>query len=355
MDQKLKRLLIFLFTLFCALFWIGQVSVPATTFLELQSTCLGNGWFQYRMSVKNDPFFTEANIEDLEINFTNQIDQGVNPDNWTNGFFGNEYSTWAPSTSLPQPRPYEETFLIRSSETGYRLGAMTNVDGAIVILSLAFSDFYPYSSPSVFSANVVGYAMMPALVPCSPDRADNSPTNFVYDLKLVPDVAISHLLQNDGQTYGVDFNWDTNSTFLLQGTSDLNNWTNIAYIWSTPPETVWTTNQNLNGYGNFFRLAMVAGYHATNLPPISSNLAPVPKAVSHGFFPSLVITSCKLAGGQIVLSFNSQPGQAYVVQALDVNQVVRQTQQLPSQGLSTIASFSSASLPTPAFFRVAVQ
>ena len=350
MNQKLKRVLISLFTL-C---WMGQASLPATTFLELQSTYLGNGWFQYQMSVKNDPFFTEADIGNLNINFTNQTDRGTNSDNWTNAF-SNTYSTWAPSTYPPQPRPYEETFLIRSSETSYRLGALTNADAAMVVFSLTFAAYYPYSLSGVYSANVVGYAMMPALVPCSPAEANYSPTNFVYDLKLLPDVAINRLIQNNGQISGVDFTWGYNSTFLLQGSSDLNTWSNIAYIWSTPPETTWTTNQELDNDGKFFRLAMVAGDLTTNLPPLISNLMPVPKAVSHGFFPTLVITGCKLVGGQIAVTFGSRSGQSYKVQVLDLDQVVRQTQLVAGEDMSTTVNFSTASLPTPAFFRIALQ
>src|SRR5262249_25122093 len=160
--------------------------------------------------------------------------------------------------------PYTETFLLRSTETSFRLGAQTNVDGALVTFSL----FPTELNPAFGSANVVGYAMMPALLPCSPDQADGSPTNFFFALELLPDVPINQLIQDGSGVYGVDFTWGFDSTFVLQGTSDFNNWTNVAYIWSYPPETAWTTNQALNSYGSFFRIALVANDHISNLPPL---------------------------------------------------------------------------------------
>ena len=115
MNTKSKRG----WLLLVALFWLGLETAGATTFLQLQSTCLGGGWFQYQMKVFDDPFFVEADIVQLQIGFTNEIDHSTSPADWTNSDwgisdYGYPYSDWSFSSSSP-PRPYEETFLIRSS------------------------------------------------------------------------------------------------------------------------------------------------------------------------------------------------------------------------------------------------
>ncbi len=76
---------------------------------------------------------------------------------------------------------------------------------------------------------------------------------------------------------GVNFIWDSEATFLLQGTADFKHWTNIAYIWSSPSETIWTTNQALNSLGSYFRLELVTDGHSTNVPPLVSSQLITPK------------------------------------------------------------------------------
>jgi len=343
--------------LLLSLLWLGPGTACATTFLQLQSTCLGDGWFQYQMTVLNDPFFTEADITELDIHFTNQIDQSNGAQDWVNTGSSNSVSSWAFTNGYPA-RPYAETFLIRSSETSYRLGVATNLDGAIVLLSLYCADLYPGIAAGTISVNIVGYAMMPCLIPCSPEDADGSPTNFVYDLKLLPDVVINQLIQSNGEIQGVDFTWDSASTFLLQGTADFNNWTNIAYIWSYPPETVWTTNVSLGDYGQFFRVALVADGHSTNLPPLTSHLALAPKAIAKAGVASTTprVTGCQFAKGRMAVNIATQPGQTVQVQAVDSHGTVKQTQRTTAQGTSAAVSFDAASLPSPVFFQaVAIQ
>jgi hypothetical protein len=328
-------------------------TVRANTFLRLQSTCLGDGWFQYRMQLLNDPFFSDALVSWLTLNFTNQIDQGTAPLNWTNIDYNNPYSSWSFSSNAPA-RPYEITFLVRSSETAFKMGVWTNLNGSMVGFSLTLAESNPVYDPGVYTQNIVGIAYMPCLIPCRPEEADGSPTNFVFDLKLVPDLLINQLVQTDGILNGVDFIWDAESTFLLQGTADFNQWTNIAYIWSYPPETTWTTNRPLNDFGQFFRLATVAYGHTTNLPPLNSYLATAPKApVKTGkALTTPRVTGCRTVNGRIMVDVATQPNQTDKVQAVDSHRVVLQTRQITATGTSTTVDFDIASLPNPVFFQV---
>ena len=337
------------------LLWLGLANAGATTFLTLQSTYLGDGWFQYQMNVLNDPFFTAVQISGFGVNFTNQIDQGNLPSDWN--AYSNGVANWSGPDNYPS-RPYELTYLVRSSETSYRLALNTNYDGAIVLFSLFLSEDCPGVADGIVSANLVGYAQLPCLVPCSPEEADGSPTNYVYDLKFLPDIAINRLIQTNGDIYGVDFTWESDSTFVLQGTADLSNWTNITYLWSYPPETVWTTNVPLNTRGLFFRVALVADGYQTNLPPLTSSLALIPKASVTASLTATTphVTGCRFAQGKMVVNVATQSGQTVQVQALDSHRVVRRSQSVTASGSSATVTFDAASLPSPVFFQaVAVQ
>jgi hypothetical protein len=343
---------------FSAIFALGLGTSFATTFLQFDSTSLGNGWFQYHMQVASDPFFTEADITSLNINFTNQIDQSATSPNWTNTGvgtgFGSAYSSWGFNQGYPA-RPYDVTFLVRSSETSYRL-ATNNWDGAVVLLSLWLADFNPLPG-GIFSQNIVGYANMPCLVPCRPEDADGSPASFSYVLKLLPDVNISQLIQSDGVVQGVDFLWGYESTFLLQASTDLNTWTNVAYVWSYPPETLWITNRSLNDFGQFFRVSLVANGYATNLPPLNSNILMArPVVAKAGIATSSTaprVSGCQISGGKIAVTIATQANQKYTVSALDNHKAVQATTSLTANGNTASVFFDAKALPSPVFFQVA--
>jgi hypothetical protein len=343
-------------SLLAAVLCLGLGSARASTFLELQSTYLGNGWFQYRFSVMNDRFFTEADITKLYLNFTNQIDQMGDSTNWSYATGGREIPRWLFTNGVPA-RPYTTTFLARSSETAYRLGTTNSMDAAEFGLSVYESQYYPGQGGGgpVFSP-AVGFVAVPCLIPCRPEDADGSPTNFVYDLKLLPDIQINQLIEENGVIYGVEFTYAYESTFLLQGSPDLNNWTNIAYIWSYPQVTDWFADETLNSYGQYFRLALVAGIHTTNLPPLSAalSLASKPAVKSSMATNTSRVTGCQLASRKVVVSLATQAGQTVLVQAVDSHRVVKQTQLVVADGASATVSFDAASLPNPAFFQAVV-
>ncbi len=344
MGQKFKAWACLALAWFC----VGLGTAGATTFLELQSSYMGGGWFQYRLKAFNDPFFTQGIVAGAQIGFTSEIDHTAVSTNWDQTGYDNTYTSWAFTNGTAPPLPYEITCMIRSSETTYKL--QTNVFNGDVImqLSLAFAGIYPGVAGGVFSQNIMGCAGLPCLVPCPPAEADGSPAHFNYKLKLAPDVVVEHLIHTNGEIHGVDFMWDSEATFMLQGTKDFNNWTNVATVWSSPPETSWTTNTPLNDRGSYFRLQLVTDGHSTNFSTASSSLAVKPKIP--GFTPP-VIKSCQLTGGNLAVSFSSGPGQYYYVQALDSRLVVRQNQMVVASGTLTTVNFAPTNLPNPVFFR----
>src|SRR6266705_7193160 len=143
-----------------ALAWIclGLGMAGATTFLELQSTYLGDGWFQYRMKVLNDPFFTQVNVTGLQIGFTNEIDHSTTSTNWINTDAANVYSSWSFSNGTAPAPPFEVNCLIRSSETTYKLQTNQFNGDALVTSLLNMTGIYPgiLSGGGVFSQNIMG-------------------------------------------------------------------------------------------------------------------------------------------------------------------------------------------------------
>ena len=340
-----------------AVFSLGIMRARATTFLQFQSTYLGDGWFQYQMSVFNDPFFTEADITGVVVNFPGEIGSSTTSTNWSETDSEDALSTWSSTNGYPA-RPYQETFLIQSSDTSYRLA--TNFDAAVTTFSLFLTGFTPpLGGGGVYSENVVGYAWMHCLVPCTPDEADGSPTNYVFVLKIVPDVAINQLIQTNGNIYGIDFTWGYDSTFLLQASTDLNNWTNAAYVLSNPPETIWTTNTPLNNFGNFFRIFLIADGYDTNLPALNSSTAEISKALAKnsGVVPKGVpggapkVTGCSFSNGKVLVNVATAPGEQVQIQAVDAHLAVQQTQLVAAKGTVTTAAFDAANLPSPVFFQ----
>jgi hypothetical protein len=328
------------------LLFISLEVSKATTFLTLQSTYLGNGWFQYQMNVMNDPFFNEVDIDTFSVEFTNQIDQSTTSTNYAfNGTNG--YSDWTLTNWPPPLRPFTETFLVRSSNTSWRLASVsTNVSafGAIITGGLGWNTTYLPDNGALF------YAEMSCLVPCDAADADGSPTNYIYALKLVSDITINNLIQTNGNIYGLDFVWGYDSTFLLQASMDMNNWTNVAYIWSYPPETIWTTNTPLNSYGQFFRVELAANGYETNPPPLSSALVMPSKTKASISSAAPKVIGTKFVSGKIVVNVSAQSGQLVSVEALNSHGAICATHSVTIRETSATATFDVANLPNPVFF-----
>jgi hypothetical protein len=123
----------------------------ASTFETIESSYLGNGWFQYDVKMFYDPFFLEADLTQFSVNVTNGVDieLGANPANWNSTA---NVASWM-HTGPAQSRPNEQIFLLHSSATNYLIG--TNCTS---VFSLVTSEIFP---AGVVSGNVVGYGIEP--------------------------------------------------------------------------------------------------------------------------------------------------------------------------------------------------
>jgi len=234
--------------------------------VAFESTYLGDGWFEYSVVTTDDPFFLFLDIMGTGVQFGPSMDAGPAPAQWTNLVHTNFISWSFDGIGLgDQTRPYRATFRLRSAHTNYR-----RAPGAgLVLMSLAIVGGY---HGQLASANIVGYWIPDALVPCAPEEADGSATNLVLWAPMIsglPEPRLVNLIQDGGEQVGVNFEYPEPSTVRLEGTRDFRSWNNVAYIHGNAGVTAWTTNVSLSSYGDFFRLRLVAEGHATNMPPLS--------------------------------------------------------------------------------------
>jgi hypothetical protein len=329
------RALLLLICLLCA----GRTQ--AITFETIQSTDLGGGWFQYDVKLLYDPFFLQADLTEFAVGITNGVDvtDGTTPTNWMNDTNAASWIYSGPS----QSRPDEQVFLIHSSATNHMLG--TN---AISLVSLITSDLHP----GVTSGNIVGYINSACLLPCPPAMADNSPSNHLEIIELVPNLVIKKLLLGP-LDYGLLFHWDSDSTDLLQASPDMVHWTNVTYLYGTNGDTLWRTNSHLVDHGTYFRLLLAAGKQTTNVAPLTASSVRLPSATKRvPASPSTPrVLSCKPQGEVVSVQVATTPGQTGQVRMLNSRGVVLQTQPFNATGNSVTVNFNSANVSGAVLFQ----
>jgi hypothetical protein len=308
--------------------------------IELESTYLGDGWFRYRLTTVDDPFFAFFDLGSLSATFENRAEYGPTPDDWgtSTNFAG--ATAWEPiGPVLPgsQVRPYERTFLVRSLSRHFR----QQVSALITMSFGTVGGYHGYAT----SINIVGYVNINALVPCPESEADGSPTNLLTKVSIInlPDVEILSLVRNGAATHGVTFRYDEASTLRLDGTADFRSWNKIAYLYCDAGVTTWTTNQPLDTFGNFYRLLLVAEGHVTNLPPLNASSSPGPLFVSANANPMKVPRCAPVADG-VEVTIATQPGNTYEISLLDGSARPVQSQSLTASSEVATVHFSTKPL-----------
>ena len=315
---------------------------PAITFETVESKDLGNGWFQYDVKMFYDPFFLDAELTSFSVGVTNGVDvaDGAAPTNWVNDVSVASWNYSGPA----QSRPNEQIFLIHSSATNHMLA--TNCTS---LVSVVTSDLYP---SGVTSGNIVGYINSACLVPCPPQMADNSLADHLETIVLVPDLVIKKLLIGP-LSYGLDFDWDSDSTDLLQASPDMVHWTNVTYIYGSNGETSWRTNQHLLDHGTYFRLLLAAGEQTTNVAPLTASSARNRSAIKSLPSPSSTprVISCKPQGDIVSVQVATTPGQGGEVRMVNARGVVLQTQSFNAVSNSVVVNFNSVKVSGAVLFQ----
>lgn len=316
--------------------------LPARHQLDLETTYLGDGWFRYRLRTVDDPFFAFFELGSLGVSFENRMEYGPTPDDWEIATTGTAWNIIGTAPPGSQPRPYERTFLARSSFRHFKQHV-----GALITMSFGTVGGYHGHATSM---NIVGFVNLNTLVPCPESEADGSATNLLTKVTLInlPDVEILSLVRNAGATYGVTFHYGEASTLRLDGTADFHSWNKIAYLYCGAGVTTWTTNQPLDTFGPFYRLALVAEGHVSNLPPVNPSSSPAPLFVSAGANPrsspssgTVKVLRCAPVAEGVEVTIATQPGNTYEIALLDSSASAVQSQSLAPSGYVATVLFKT--------------
>lgn len=238
--------------LLAALLICGARLAPAASLFEVESAYLGDGWFQYRVKTVGDPLFPVVDVTSFGVPFASRVQYGANPALWISDSTNPNRADWIYDSLNPQPAGYQATFTARSSELGFK---------TVTTNAVAYSFVFNSGEPGAKNETGFGLAEFAILVPCPPAQSDNSPTNRVSGFEPLPALKIDKLLKSGASFNGVSFSWIGDFTVMLQASSNLNQWRDVARIFGTGASNSWTTNQPLNSQGNFFRLKLVGQGH----------------------------------------------------------------------------------------------
>jgi hypothetical protein len=229
------------------------IAATSATFVELESTSLGDGWFQYRVKMFPESFFQQQELFGGGTgSFTNRTETGPVANGWEFASTDLHSAFWGyTNVSVLQTLPCEQVFRARSSETGFRMDSQFYISYSLWPASWLHS---PY-----FSMNIVGYVRLPCLVPCPAGESDGSPTNYLTSYEMFPDVQISGL-----SPFTISFDWETDCTVLIQASSNLTAWTNVAYAFGRSGTASWTSSVPMPAYGSSFRVGLVSLRRETN-------------------------------------------------------------------------------------------
>jgi hypothetical protein len=314
----MKSKVSFLYALALVTFSLASIgNSTAQTWLEVESTYLGDGSFHYRIGSRSSPIIKDLLVGGFGVTFTNTIQLAPSPAGWTNNV-GAVFPNWTAEDSYSywQVRPYDAGFELRSSLTNYTIGAGT------VIMRLTMYEFIEYS-PHV-SMDIVGYWNAPVLVP-SPIASDPVLPSTLYTNQSFEDVKIGEFVRNGDAILGIAFQANYAATYQLEASSDMSIWNPVIYLHSQVGRTVWTNAIDIRQWGSFFRLNYVEYGHVpfTDLPPLDPSqpfpAKALPRAPQKSLKPHITADADSFS-----VRVDSTPGQTYRVEVRENGRTVWQ-------------------------------
>jgi hypothetical protein len=244
--QRLKKHLFRL--LLIGVLLTGGTALQAADFIRMESSYLGDGWFEYRVTMVDDPYYETASIGAVSIAFPGRTDYGTDPADWVSDGASADLAIWNFDTQQTQTRPYERTFLARSSYTTFK-----TVDQTVRV----FIEATPQTELQTPVAQVAVILRIRGVVPCPPGEADGSAAVQSSSAALREDLRIASLTVVGGVPT-LSYEWAYDSTVSLEASSDLKIWTPVTTILGDAGETIWTATVPLENSGKFYRLTLLA-------------------------------------------------------------------------------------------------
>jgi len=152
---------------------------------RLDSTYLGDGLFEYRLRVLDDPFIASLRVEALSFRGVWSGPHEL-PVDWTTNVQTGTLIDLRPITLTNLGLPYDRVFRLRSAQTTFK----QRVSSVVVPLAGQFATNAPVFGSS---GSLVGQGAMTALAPCPPEQADGSETNLTSRFELFRNPVIQEL------------------------------------------------------------------------------------------------------------------------------------------------------------------
>jgi hypothetical protein len=229
---------------------LGGGTVRAADFLRMESSYLGDGWFQYRVTLVEDPFYEAASIGAISVSFPGRTEYGEDPTHWSSSAAVADEANWSAEPQQSQARPYERTFLARSSHTTFK-----TVDQAVKFVVVAT----PQTRLQTAQVQEVAVILrLRGVVPCPPGDADGSEAVQSSSAALREDLRLTSLVMENGAPISISYEWTYDSTVSLEASFDLKSWTPVATIQGEDGVTTWNATTPLENAGHFYRLVLIA-------------------------------------------------------------------------------------------------
>lgn len=309
---------------------MGPVGM-AGTLAQLESRVLGDGWFEYQLTMFQDQYFTTQMLTQCVVPCTNLTEYGPVPLNWAITNQSTHLADWRYQLAAPQTMPYQAVFTTRSASTNWVVS--TN----FMILGLLWPKEIPNHPCGVVSENWAFFMKLAALIPSDfsvpekkrlPSAPDRAPAYLRATAEVLPDIALA-----PGAEGTIHLSWYTNATVRMQQSTDLWQWQDLDVILTTP-QTVWTSPApgTLDGAG--YRAQLVAFGHGAGKR--AAALAPAAKLLHVRFVEE----------AQVEVAFESVPGQVYEVRAMDLSGVEKRLATCTATGARSVVRMDAAALPS---------
>ncbi len=237
--------------------------------MELESTYEGDGWFRYKLRLPVDPFWAEAYISDLFIDFPG-LQETAKTSQWSVGPSGDRVNCHHSGNDY-QARPAEYVFRFRSSYRHFKRVPR----GFSTFLSLTPQYWYFTRGDGthvIYHPHMVGFTDHECMVPCPPSESDGSAPQHTMRFSLVPDVKILQLNRESSGITGLKYYLPYDASFVIEGSQNLTNWNAVAYGSSTTGTNDFNSASLITG-GPFFRIQVLGinGHSLAAVQPTTAN------------------------------------------------------------------------------------
>ena len=288
----------------------------ADTSASLQTTSLGDGWFEYRFHLQYNAFFDVFDSVSWEVPF-----EGFQEFGSTDGASEVETSDlhFCVKWLGEQPRETERVVTVRSESSlvGY---------ANIYVCFLAVPSGWG-GGGGIISDNIAGYIRFQGLAPLAPGDPGLAGASTYSNAVMVPDPQIT-----DCTVDSLTWNWSSGATMRIEASRDLLGWSSVTQVVNTAAVNTWVSPEPLNTYGHAFRVNLVSNKYSTAVGLLGSakrGAAPAPAILPSGIEPR--------KGGRIGIRFSSKSGHAYRVRVWDAEGRLLDQESVVADGVQSMA------------------